>query len=270
MKNNKWIKITTLVVAGVLSLGTLVGCSGTTGDEVVDGGNETNIESSSKDDNVIVMGTNAAFPPFEEIKGTEVVGFDVEIAKLIAEDLGKELVIEDMEFGQLLGAVNTGKIDFVAAGMTATEERATQVDFSQPYFQSKQVIIVKEDDASIKTAEDLVGKKVGVQLGTTGDLYVSGTDGIEGVPYDKAAMAVADLVNGKVDAVVVDEEPAKKIAENQKGIKLLEAPFINEEYAIAVQKGDEELLAAINATFDKIKEDGTYDALCEEFFGTIE
>ncbi|MGL4738286.1 MAG: basic amino acid ABC transporter substrate-binding protein [Cellulosilyticaceae bacterium] len=218
----------------------------------------------------IVMGTNAAFPPFESIEGGEVVGFDVEIAKLVANKLGKELVIEDMEFGTLLAAVNTGKVDFVAAGMTATEERAKQVDFSDKYFNSKQVIIVNDGDTAITGPDDLVGKKVGVQLGTTGDLFASGTEGVDVIRFDKAALAVMDLKNNKLSAVIVDEEPAKKIAANQTGVTLLEAPFIEEEYAIAVKKGNEDLLKEINQVLADMKADGTYDKLYEQYFGKAE
>lgn len=256
---NKWMKMMAVCMIGVITMGMLAGCG-------KDGSSLDGIKEKQK----VIMGTNAAFPPFEEIKGNEVVGFDVEIAKLVAEELGVELVIQDMEFGQLMGAVNTGKIDFIAAGMTATEERAKQVDFSNGYFNSKQVIIVAESNNEITTADHLKGKKVGVQLGTTGDLFVSWDEEIEAVQYDKAAMAVADLVNGKVDAVIVDEEPAKLIAENQKGVKLVEAPFIEEEYALAVKKGNEGLLLVINKVLDQMKQDGTYDALYTEYFGAIE
>ncbi|MDA3732229.1 basic amino acid ABC transporter substrate-binding protein [Niameybacter massiliensis] len=252
----KFMKISAVILAGVLSLGTFVGCG-------------------KQDSNVIVMGTNPTFPPFEDIQGDEIVGFDVEISKLVAEKLGKELKIEDMEFGQLLGAASSGKIDFIAAGMTATEDRAKQVDFSVPYFESKQVIIVAEDNDSITQAEDLEGKKVGVQLGTTGDLFVSGYESdagatIDVVQFDKGAMAVADLSIGKIDAVVLDEEPAKKIVANYKGVKLVEAPFIEEVYAIAVKKGNAELLNTINEVLNEIQENGTYDALYAEYFGVTE
>lgn len=252
----KFMKISSLVIASILSLGVLAGCS-------------------KQDSNVIVMGTNATFPPFEEVKGDEVVGFDIELSKLIAEKLGKELKVEDMEFDQLLGAVSGGKIDFVAAGMTATEKRAKQVDFSDAYFQSKQVILVKEDDSAIQTAKDLEGKQVGVQLGTTGDLFVRGYEGDNGetinvVQFDKGAMAVADLSIGKIDAVVLDEQPAKKIVANYEGVKLIEAPFIDESYAIAVKKGNTELANTINEVLAEIKADGTYDKLYAEYFGVIE
>ncbi len=261
MNKDKFVKMMAVATMGVIAMGTFVGCSTAT-----DKGDGEGSQAKEK----IVMGTNAAFPPFEYIEGTEVVGFDVEMARAIAEDLGKELVVEDMEFAQLLMAVDTGKIDFVAAGMTATEERAEQVDFTQGYFKSKQVIIIKEEETGIATADDLVGKAVGVQLSTTGDLFVSGVEGIEVVQYDKGALAVADVVNGKVDAVVIDEEPAKKIVENYEGVKILEAPFINEEYAIAVKKGNTELLEAMNESLEGLIEDGTYDELYKKFFGDIE
>ncbi len=261
MNKDKFVKMMAVATMGVIAMGTFAGCS--TATDKADG---EGAQAKEK----IVMGTNAAFPPFEYIEGTEVVGFDVEMAKAIAEDLGKELVVEDMEFAQLLMAVDTGKIDFVAAGMTATEERAEQVDFTQGYFKSKQVIIIKEEETGIATADDLVGKAVGVQLSTTGDLFVSGVEGIEVVQYDKGALAVADVVNGKVDAVVIDEEPAKKIVENYEGVKILEAPFINEEYAIAVKKGNTELLEEMNKSLEGLIEDGTYDELYKKFFGDIE
>lgn len=220
------------------------------------------------EDNKIVMGTNAAFPPFEQVEGTEVVGFDVDLAKAIAEKLGKELVIEDMEFASLINAVNTGKIDFIAAGMTINEERAAQVDFTAPYFQSKQVIIVAEG-ADIATAEDLEGKKVGVQLGTTGDLFATDA-GLNPVQFDKGALAVMDLVNAKIDAVILDEEPAKLIVANQTGVQIIEAPFIDEQYGIAVKKGNTELLTQIDEILAEMQADGTYDEIYGKYFEKVE
>ncbi|MGL4798726.1 MAG: basic amino acid ABC transporter substrate-binding protein [Cellulosilyticaceae bacterium] len=259
MKKSQWIKIASTMLIGVLALGSFTGCS-----------KDASSVEAIKEKGKIVMGTNAAFPPFEEVEGDKIVGFDVEIAELIAAKLGVELEIMDMEFGQLLGATSTGKIDFVAAAMTVKPDRAAQVDFSNSYFKSKQVLIVQEGETSIATADDLAGKKVGVQLGTTGDLYASDLEGVEVIPYDKAAMAVADLGNGKVDAVLVDEEPAKLIVGNQSGVKLLDATFVDEEYALAVKKGNEELVEVINEVIKEIQADGTYDALYAEFFGTIE
>ncbi|MGL4345594.1 MAG: basic amino acid ABC transporter substrate-binding protein [Cellulosilyticaceae bacterium] len=218
----------------------------------------------------IVMGTNAAFPPFEYIEGGKIVGFDAEIGQIIADELGKELVIEDMEFDTLTAAVNSGKIDFAAAAMTITEEKSKQVDFSNPYFKSKQVIIVNEGDTSIAGPDDLVNKKIGVQLGTTGDLFASDIEGAKVERFGKAAIATLDLANKKVDAVIVDEEPAKKIVANQAGLMIIEAPFIDEEYGIATKKGNTELVDQINKVLVKIQEDGTYDALYEKYFGKTE
>ena len=274
MKNSKLLKVVSLLSVSVLSMGMLAGCgSSSTGASATPTASESTEVSpeTTSSDNVIVMGTNAEFEPFEYRDGLEITGFDVEIAKKVAEKLGKELVIEDMAFDSLIMALNSDKIDFIAAGMTATDERKTQVDFSDSYFNSQQMIIVKADDTSISTAEDLVGKKVGVQLGTTGDLFVSGTEGIaEIAQFQTGTLAVMDLKNGKIDAVVIDAEPAKKMIEGQSDLKLLDAPFIEEEYAIAVKKGDADVLTAINETLADIKADGTYDEIYTKYFGTAE
>lgn len=283
MKKNKLLKMISLASVSILSLGLVAGCGNSSSSAAADASVSSSPEATASaeasdnaatdttSDNVIVMGTNAEFEPFEYRDGLDIVGFDVEIAQKVAEKLGKELKIEDMSFDSLIMALNTDKIDFIAAGMTATDERKTQVDFSDAYFNSKQMIIVKADDTSITTADDLVGKKVGVQLGTTGDLFVSGTDGIaEVAQFQTGTQAVMDLKNGKVDAVVIDAEPAKKMTEGQSDLKLLDAPFVEEEYAIAVKKGDDDVLKAVNETLADIKADGTYDEIYTKYFGTAE
>lgn len=280
MKKSMLLKVISMASISILSLGMMVGCGATeqtsgsapeesTSAESAVANEETANTETTGSDNVIIMGTNAEFEPFEyRENGTDITGFDVEIAKKVAEKMGKELKIEDMAFDTLIMALNSDKIDFIAAGMTATDERRTQVDFSDAYFKSKQVIIVKAEDEVIKTADDLQGKNVGVQLGTTGDLFVSGTEGIGSVAqFQTGTQAVMDLKNGKVDAVVIDAEPAKKMTENQSDLKILDAPFVEEEYAIAVKKGDEEVLKAINETLVEIKADGTYDEIYAKFFG---
>lgn len=273
MKKNKVLKALAVIGASVLTIGMLAGCGGgdsksTETPAAEDTGTQT--ETPAEGSQYIVMGTNAEFEPFEYRDGDNIVGFDVEIAKAIAAKTGKELKIEDMSFDTLIVGLNNEQMDFIAAGMSVTEERKTQVDFSEPYFKSKQMIIVKADDDSITSAEGLVGKKVGVQLGTTGDLFVSGTDGVEVVQFDKAPLAVMDLKNGKVDAVVIDAEPAKKLVEGQSDIKVLDVPFIEEEYAIAVKKGDAELLSTINDVIKEIKENGEYDKIYGQFFDSAE
>lgn len=287
MKTNKLLKVLSIVSVSVLSLGMMAGCGSTAASSgSTQASAKASTEASAEESatpaesatdtttgsgDAIVMGTNAEFEPFEyRENGTDITGFDVEIAKKVAEKLGKELKIEDMAFDSLIMALNSDKIDFIAAGMTATEERKTQVDFSDSYFKSKQMIIVKADDTAINTVDDLKGKKVGVQLGTTGDLAVSGTEGITDVSqFQTGTQAVMDLKNGKVDAVVIDAEPAKKMTEGQSDLKLLDAPFVEEEYAIAVKKGDEELLKAINETLADIKADGTYDEIYAKYFGEV-
>lgn len=241
MKQSKLFKVVSLIGISVLTMGLFVGC-GNSATKTTDASTQTaeaspeNSTEPTNSDNVIVMGTNAEFEPFEYRDGLDIVGFDVEIAKAVANKLGKELKIEDMAFDSLIMGLNNDKMDFIAAGMTATEERAQQVDFSDSYFKSKQVIIVKADNTAIASADDLVGKSVGVQLGTTGDLFVSGTEGVTVVQVKKGTQAVMDLQNGKVDAVVIDEEPAKKMIAGKTDVKILEVPFIEEEYAIAVKK----------------------------------
>lgn len=288
MKKNKLLKALSFAAAGILSVGMLAGCGGnsaqgtdttktageTTGaaaeTKTDDGTTGAATEAKTDDDKYIVMGTNAEFEPFEYRDGDNIVGFDVEIAKKVAAKLGKELKIEDMAFDSLIVGLNNEQMNFIAAGMSVTEDRKKQVDFSVPYFKSKQMIIVKKDDTSITKAEDLKGKKVGVQLGTTGDLFVSGTEGVSVVQFDKAPLAVMDLKNGKVDAVVIDAEPAKKLVEGQSDLKVLDVPFVEEEYAIAVKKGDKELLDTINAVIEELKQSGEYDKIYAQFFDKAE
>lgn len=252
MKKDMFKKIGIMMVAGVLTLSALTGCSG-----------------GSK--NILKMGTNAAFPPFEYYEENKVVGFDIELAGLVAEKLDMELKVEDMEFNTLLGSISNNMVDIVVAGLTVDEERAKQVDFTQGYFNSKQMIIVQASNNEIETADDLANKKIGVQLGTTSDkfaqLYI---DNPEVIQFDKAALAVADLKNGTVDAVIVDAEPAKQLTSGQEDLKVLESPFVEEEYAIAVKKGNAELLAKINAALDEIKASGAYDELYSKYFADVE
>ncbi|HHX60389.1 MAG TPA: basic amino acid ABC transporter substrate-binding protein [Epulopiscium sp.] len=214
----------------------------------------------------IIMGTNAEFAPFEYREGTEIVGFDIEISKKVAEKLGRDLKVEDMEFGGLLAALESGKINFVAAGMTKNPEREKQVDFSNAYYVSNQLITVKADNTDIVTGEDLKGKKIGVQLGTTGETVAREIEGAEVVSFDKGAMALVDLANNKVDAVVLDAEPTKNYTKDNADLKVLDEKLTEEEYSIAVPKGNQELLDAINETLEEIKANGEYDKLIAKYF----
>ena len=222
--------------------------------------------SCSKSNDVIKMGTNAAFPPFEYTLGTEVVGFDVTVSQLISRDYGKELKVVDMNFDGLIAALQSGSIDFIAAGMTATEERRKNVDFSEPYYQSKQTIIVKASDASVVSVNDLKGKVVGVQAGTTGELFA--TEEIEGLnvkSFKTGIDAALALKNGAIEAIIIDELPAQEIVRRNVELKLVDDDFYTDEYAIAVKKGNTELLNSINKTIEKIKADGTYQKLIDAY-----
>ncbi len=211
------------------------------------------------------MATNASFPPYEFYEGNEIVGIDAEIAALVAEKLGMTLKIEDMEFDSILAAVQSGKADIGMAGMTVNEERLVSVDFSTTYATGKQVIIVKEDSA-ITGPADLAGKKIGVQLSTTGDIYCSDEFGDEAMDrYSKGADAVQALLQGKVDAVVIDNEPAKVFVEQNEGLKILETEYALEDYAIAIAKGNTELLDGINAALAELTESGELQAIIDKY-----
>ena len=222
----------------------------------------------------LIMATNATFPPYEYHEGDKIVGIDAEIAKAIADKLGLELVIEDVAFDSIIAGVQAGKYDIGCAGMTVTEDRLKSVNFSTSYATGIQSIIVKEG-SEIKTIDDLVkGKyKVGVQSGTTGDIYMAdaenggvGEDRID--RYNNGNDAVVALMSGKVDAVCIDNEPAKAYVAANKGLTILETPFTEEKYAIAVNKSNEALLAAINKALEELTADGTIAKIIEKYIPT--
>ena len=211
------------------------------------------------------MATNAQFPPYEFYEGQEIVGIDAEIAKLIADKLGMELVIEDMEFDSVLLAVPSGKADIGMAGLTVDETRLVSMDFSTPYATGKQVIIVPEG-SEIASPDDLKGKKIGVQLSTTGDIYCSDEFGEEAMDrYSKGADAVVALTQGKVDAVVIDNEPAKVFVAENEGLKILETEYAVEDYAIAIAKGNTSLLNKINAALAELTASGDIQTIIDKY-----
>ena len=224
----------------------------------------------------IVMLTNAAFPPFEYLgdelneDGTaKVVGVDADIAAEIAADLGVELEIVDMDFNGLIMAVDEGKGDFAAAGMTVTAEREEQINFTIKYVKSAQYMIVKADNETITTAADLEGKVIGVQEGTTGDFYASELEatGATVIRYKDALLASMDLANGRIDVVVTDELPAKSIASSNEALKLIDEVLTEEEYAIAVDKEKTDLLEAINNTITRLQEEGKIEVFINNHMG---
>ena len=217
-------------------------------------------------DNTLTMGTNATFPPYEYVDDDgNIIGIDAEIAAAIAEKLGMELEIKDMEFDSLITACAGGSVDMVLAGMTVTDERKESVNFSDSYATGIQVIIVKED-SEIATADDLEGKTIGVQSGTTGDIYCRDDYGEDSVKqYNNGALAVAALQNGQVDCVVIDNEPAKNFVAANEGLKILDTEYITEDYAIAVAKENTELLEKVNNAMAELKADGTIDKIINKY-----
>lgn len=224
----------------------------------------TGCGDSSSEQKTLVMATNAEFPPYEYYEGDKVVGIDAEIAQAIAEDMGYELVIEDMAFDSIIAAVQSGKADFGAAGMTVNEERQQSVSFTDTYTHASQVIIVKMD-SEIKTPDDLVGKTVGVQLGTTGDIYSSDIEDATIERYNKGFEAVQALNQDKIDAVIIDREPAKVFVSENTGLAILDESFTEEDYAIAVAKENEELLEQMNASLAKLKESGKLQEIIDKY-----
>ena len=216
--------------------------------------------------NVIYVGTNAEFAPFEYLDKNKIVGFDIDLLDAISKETGLEFKIQDMAFDGLLPALQTKKVDMVIAGMTATPERQKAVAFSKPYFKAKQVVITKGEDKSLKSFKDLSGKKVGVMLGFTGDTVVSEIKGVKVERFNAAYAAILALGQGKVDAVVLDSEPAKKYTANNKQFVVANIPAAEEDYAIAARKNDKELLNKINTALDKIKANGEYDKILKKYF----
>lgn len=225
-------------------------------------------ESAVLADGVLNVGTNAEFPPFEYVDDNgEPDGFDIALIKAIGEKLGVEVQVENMEFDALVASIGR-KIDVAIAGMTITEERQETVDFSNPYYMAVQYVILPEG-SEIATEKDLEGKAIGVQLGTTGDFIAEEIADADVSQYNKALDAVNDLVNGRLDCVIVDKNPALVFASRFEGqITAVDGDQFNfepEEYAISLPKGDTALAEAINAALKEIMEDGTFDTLVTEY-----
>lgn len=223
-------------------------------------------ELSTVEQGKLIMSTNAAFPPYEMTTDSgEFEGIDIETAQAIADKLGLELQIDDMDFDAALLAVQQGKSDMVMAGVTVTDERQNVMDFTDSYATGIQSIIVKED-SDIASVDDLAGKKIGTQRGTTGYLYCSDDFGDENVvAYDDGLTAVQMLNNGQVDCVVIDNAPAKEFIAANPGLKLLDTAYVEEDYAIGVGKGNTELKDAINTALEELKTDGTLQAIVDKY-----
>ncbi len=272
-------KLIALFLAGVMTMCMLTACGSKEPDEAVEtvqGSENAQGETGEAEedgdvlaDGVLTVGTNAEFPPFEYVDDNgEPDGLDIALIKAIGEKLGVTVEVENMEFDSLVSSIGS-KIDIAIAGMTVTDERKGSVDFSDPYYEAVQFVIVPAG-SEIATAADLVGKTIGVQLGTTGDFIAS--DDIADTTvnqYNKGVDAVNDLLNGRVDCVIIDKNPALVFASKFEGqlvaLDGAQFEFGVEEYAIALPKGDTALAEKINAALEEIKADGTFDKLVETY-----
>ena len=216
--------------------------------------------------NKLYVGTNAEFEPFEYREGDNIVGFDIDLINEIAKLIGAEIEVVDMQFDGLLPALEAKKIDLIVAGMTATEERKKFVNFSEPYYNSKQSIVVLSNNTDITTFDNFAGKKVGVVLGYTGDILVSEMTNVEVQKFNATSETILALKSQKVDAVVLDYEPAKNYVAQNKELKLIETDSATEEYSIAMRKDDTELLTKVNDALKTINENGTYETLLSKYF----
>ena len=227
-------------------------------------------KSMTAQEGKLIMATNAEFPPYEYKEGDNIVGIDAEVAKLIADKLGLELEIADVDFDSIIPGVQSGKYDMGMAGMTVTDERKEKVNFSDSYATGVQVIIVKED-SDIKSKDDLEGKKIGAQQGTTGYIYASDTPenggyGEENVTgYQNGALAVEALKGGKVDCVIIDNEPAKAYVAANEGLKILDTEYVTEDYAICFAKENTELQEKVNEALKALIEDGSVKKVVDKY-----
>ena len=272
-------KILSIVLAALLCVSLFAAC----GNNAATNGNETpsNTENNTNtetakfttvEEGKLIMATNAFFPPYEYYEGEKIVGIDAEIAEAIAKKLGLELVINNMEFNSIITAVATGAADFGLAGMTVTEDRLKEVDFSISYASGVQAIVVKEGSA-IATVDDLyaegANQKIGVQLGTTGDIYASDDFGSDRVTqYNNGNEAILALQKGDIDCVIIDNEPAKAFVAANEGLKVLDTAYAEEDYAACFAQSNDALCAAVNNAIEELISDGTIDGIIEKYIPT--
>ena len=263
------IAMLSMVLAGSMLL---TACGGGNTQATEDTGSDTQQSETAEntEGGVLRMATNATFPPYEYYEGDEVVGIDPEIAAAIAEKLGMTLEINDMDFDPAIAAAQTGQADIVMEGLTVTDDRKEKINFTDSYATGVQVVTVPED-SDIQSVEDLEGKLIGVQQGTTGDLYCSDTPenggfGEENVQkFTSGPVAVEALKNGQIDCVVIDNEPAKSYVAQNEGLKILDTEYVTEEYAIGISKDNPELLEQINAALQELKDDGTIQSIIDKY-----
>ena len=297
MKNFK--KLAALGLTAALSLSLLAGCGGgTTGtDETPSGSSESPAaqtesaapetetpaaggygEFTTLEEGKLIMVTNASFPPYEMTDdNNNVIGIDPEIAQAIADKLGLELVIDNIDFDAALISVQEGRADVMLAGLTYNADRDLVMDFTDPYATGVQVIIVREGDTTIAGTNDdlqlvdaegnvLEDIQIGVQRGTTGENYCQGAHGVDHVTsLDNGSLAVQALLNGQVDCVVIDNGPAQSYVEATPGLEILEGAYVVEDYCAAVDQGNEALLTAVNTALNELIDDGTVQAIMDKY-----
>ena len=264
------MKFTTKLISGIAALAIAAVCCGC-------GGNgKTTSEANKSGDSLtakagtLTMATNAEFPPYEYKDGETIIGIDAEVAKLIAYKLGLKLEIADVDFDSIIPGVQTGKYDMGMAGMTVTDERKQKVNFSDSYAKGIQVVIVKEG-SDIKSKDDLEGKKIGTQQGTTGYIYASDTPENGGygeenvIGYANGSVAIEALKSGKVDCVIIDNEPAKAYIAANSGLKILDTEFTNEDYAICFSKKNPELQKKVNDALNELKASGEFQKVVDKY-----
>lgn len=267
-------KVISMMLCVTMAAGVLTACGSkeavSDNSAVADGAGEDGTAEDSTEGSdskeVLVLGTNAEFPPYEYHESQDIVGIDIDIAKAIAEKIGVEVEVEDMQFDSIIPALTSGKIDVGMAGITVSEDRMAFVNFSDSYTTATQVIIVTEG-SEIASEDDLAGKKIGVQQGTTGDILATDLEDEGSVVerYNKGMEAVQALSQGKIDAVIIDNNPAKVFVSEVEGLQILEEAFAVEEYAIAIAKDNDELLEKVNAALAELSADGTIEEIVGKY-----
>ena len=272
MKKMIAMLLTAVIAMSVIACGGSSATTATQSAAAAEEGAEEGAASEALADGVLIVGTNAEFPPFEYVGDDgEPDGFDIALIKAIGEKLGVEVEVQNMEFSSLVESIGS-KIDLAIAGMTVTEERKQSVDFSDSYYDAVQYVILPKGSA-IATYDDLKGKKLGCQLGTTGmyliDDIIAEEASTTSSPYNKAVDAVNDLRNGKLDAVIIDKNPAEvfqgQFADEIDIVDGAQFGFEVEQYAIAMPKGDAALVDAVNQALADLKADGTFDELVKKY-----
>lgn len=267
------MKKTSFILAALLSVSVLLtGCGGNSSSSTASTASGTDSDTASSavstaddGDNTLVMATNAFFEPYEFYDGDTIVGIDAEVGKAIADKLGMDFEISDTDFDTIIPNVQSGKADMGMAGMTVTEDRKKNVNFTQSYATGIQVVIVPEG-SDIATLDDLEGKQIGTQQGTTGWIYCTGDYGEDKVTaYNKGTEAIMALQAGKVDCVVIDNEPAKAFVEANEGLKILDTEYAVEDYAICIAKDNTELLEKVDNALGELIADGTVQSIVDKY-----